>query len=78
MGPANIDCYGLLGNYEMNLEVNSRRFAAQMERIFELDKTKTRELTLEGWERHPLPIRIVRRVLATLSRLIYRRRARSD
>jgi cardiolipin synthase len=70
VGSANIDRYSLLGNYEMNLEVYSQRFAAQMERMFELDKTNARELTLEEWERRPLPAKIVERVLVTLSPLV--------
>jgi cardiolipin synthase A/B len=70
VGSANIDRYSLLGNYEINLEVYSRRFAAQMERMFELDKTNARELTLEEWERRPLPAKIVERVLTTLSPLV--------
>jgi cardiolipin synthase A/B len=70
VGSANIDRYSLLGNYEINLEVYSRRFAAQMERMFDLDKTNARELTLEEWERRPLPAKIVERALATLSPLV--------
>jgi cardiolipin synthase A/B len=70
VGTANIDRYSLLGNYEINLEVYSHRFAAQMERMFELDKTNARELTLEEWERRPLPAKVVERVLATLSPLV--------
>jgi cardiolipin synthase len=70
VGSANIDRYSLLGNYEINLEVYSERFAAQMERMFELDKTNARELTLEEWEERPLPAKIVERVLATLSPLV--------
>ena len=67
VGTANIDRYSLLGNYEINLEVYSRRFAERMERMFELDKTNARELTLEEWERRPLPAKVVERVLASLS-----------
>jgi cardiolipin synthase len=59
-----------LGNYEINLEVYSRRFAAQMKKMFELDKTNARELTLEVWEKRPLPAKIIERVLATLSPLV--------
>ncbi len=67
VGTANIDRYSLLGNYEINLEVYSRRFADQMERMFELDKTYAHELTLEEWEGRPLPAKIVERTLASLS-----------
>jgi cardiolipin synthase len=70
VGSANIDRYSLLGNYEINLEVYSERFAAQMERMFELDKTSARELTLEEWDKRPLPAKIVERILATLSPLV--------
>jgi cardiolipin synthase len=70
VGSANIDRYSLLGNYEINLEIYSKRFATQMERMFELDKTNARELTLEEWGRRPLPAKVVERVLATLSPLV--------
>lgn len=70
IGSANIDRYSMLGNYELNLEVYSRRLAAQMERMFETDKTNTRELTLKEWERRPLPAKLVERVLANLSPLV--------
>jgi cardiolipin synthase A/B len=70
VGSANIDRYSLLGNYEINLEVYSKRFAAQMERMFELDKTNASELTLEEWESRPLPAKFVERTLATLSPLV--------
>ncbi len=70
VGTANIDRFSLLGNYEVNLEVYSRRFAAQMERMFELDKTNAEELTLEEWERRPLPAKLAERALATLSPLV--------
>jgi cardiolipin synthase len=70
VGTANIDRYSLLGNYETNLEVYSEDLAAQMERMFELDKTNAEELTLEGWERRPLPAKAVEQVLASLSPLV--------
>ncbi len=69
VGTANIDRLSLLGNYEVNLEVYSERFARQMERMFELDKTNTEELTLEEWESRPLPAKLVERALSTLSPL---------
>ena len=70
VGTANIDRYSLLGNYETNLEVYSEDLAGQMERMFELDKTNAREITLEEWERRPLPAKVVERVLASLSPLV--------
>jgi cardiolipin synthase len=70
IGSANIDRYSMLGNYELNLEVYSRGLAAQMEKMFELDKTNAEELTLEEWERRPLPAKLVERTLASLSPLV--------
>ncbi len=70
VGTANIDRYSLLGNYETNLEVYSEDLAGQMERMFELDKTNAREITLEEWEHRPLPAKVVERVLASLSPLV--------
>ena len=70
VGSANIDRYSMLGNYEINLEVYSERFADQMERMFELDKTNAVELTLAEWERRPLPAKLVERALSTLSPLV--------
>ncbi|MGI8538288.1 MAG: phospholipase D-like domain-containing protein [Rubrobacteraceae bacterium] len=70
VGTANIDRLSLLGNYEVNLEVYDRGFASQMERVFELDKTNTEELTLKEWENRPLPAKVVERALASLSPLV--------
>ena len=70
VGSANIDRYSMLGNYEINLEVYSERFADQMERMFELDKTNAYELTLTEWERRPLPAKLVERALSSLSPLV--------
>ena len=70
IGSANIDRLSMLGNYELNLEVYSPNLAAQMERMFEMDKTNAEELTLEEWERRPLPAKLVERTLASLSPLV--------
>jgi cardiolipin synthase len=70
IGSANIDRYSMLGNYELNIEVYSRSLAAQMESMFETDKTNAEELTLEEWERRPLPAKVVERTLASLSPLV--------
>ncbi len=70
VGTANIDRYSLLGNYETNLEIYSEELAAQMERMFELDKTNAREISLEEWEHRPLPAKAVERILASLSPLV--------
>src|SRR5918998_6432662 len=61
IGSANIDRLSMLGNYELNIEVYSRGLAAQMESMFEMDKTNAREVTLEEWERRPLPAKVVER-----------------
>ncbi len=70
VGTANMDRYSMLGNYEINVEVYSERFAAQMECMFDLDKTNAREMTLEEWENRPLPAKITERALTGLSPLV--------
>ncbi len=70
IGSANIDRYSMLGNYELNVEVYSSSLAAQMERMFEVDKTNAEELTLTEWERRPLPAKIAEQTLANLSPLV--------
>jgi cardiolipin synthase A/B len=70
VGSANIDRYSMLGNYELNIEVYSRTLAAQMERMFDVDKTNAEELILHEWERRPLPAKLVERTLASLSPLV--------
>jgi cardiolipin synthase len=53
VGSSNVDTLSFFGLHESNLEVYDERFAAQMERMFELDKTNARELTLEEWKNRP-------------------------
>lgn len=66
VGSANVDSLSLFGLHEINLEVYSERFAEQMERVFELDKTISEEVTLEAWENRPLHRKIVEGALAPL------------
>jgi hypothetical protein len=41
-------------------------FAAQMEEMFEMDKTVSEEVTLEGWEDRPLHARLIEGALAPI------------
>ncbi|WP_240432440.1 phospholipase D-like domain-containing protein [Rubrobacter indicoceani] len=70
IGTANIDRLSLLGNYEVNLEIYSEKLAADMEEMFELDKTNCEELTREEWERRPLAAKVVERALESLGPLV--------
>ena len=53
VGSANLDDRALVRNEEANLNVLSRRFAAAQVRVFEGDKNRSREITLESWRRRP-------------------------
>ncbi len=66
VGSANIDSLSMFVLHETNLEIYSERFAKQMERIFETDKTNAREITLEEWEGRPLSHKLVEWALAPL------------
>jgi cardiolipin synthase A/B len=49
VGTANLDRLSQLGNYEINLEVYDEGFAAQMERLFEIDKSNSFEIVGHWW-----------------------------
>ena len=53
VGSCNVDSLSLFSLHEINIEVYSTRFASQVERMFEVDKTNARELTLEAWKDRP-------------------------
>lgn len=50
VGTANIDRLSLRGNFEVNLQIYSAPYAAQMEKIFVNDLTTSRQITLQEWE----------------------------
>lgn len=66
IGSSNVDTLSFFGLHESNLEVYSMRLAEEMERMFELDKTNARELTLEGWKNRPLPDKVLQWGIAPL------------
>ena len=49
VGTANVDRLSLQGNFEVNLQIESTEFAAQMEKIFAKDLTTARPLSYEEW-----------------------------
>jgi cardiolipin synthase len=69
IGTANIDRLSLLQNYEVNLEVYDRNLAEQVERMFELDKENSTEITRDNWTRRPLPAKIAERAISSLEPL---------
>ncbi len=69
VGSANLDSLSLFGLHEINLEVYDWRFAEQMERMFEMDKGVSEEVTLEKWENRPLHARLVEKALAPIKPL---------
>lgn len=66
VGTANLDRLSQIGNYEINLEIYDERFAAQMERLFEIDRTNTFELREGRWLARPWYAKIGERILAPL------------
>jgi cardiolipin synthase len=66
VGTANLDRLSQIGNYEVNLEVFDEQFARQMERLFEIDRTNTFEITLDWWMARPWYAKIGERILAPL------------
>jgi cardiolipin synthase len=66
VGTANLDRLSSIGNYEINLEVHDEAFAAQMERLFEIDKLNAFALTESVWEARPWFAKTGERILAPL------------
>jgi cardiolipin synthase A/B len=66
IGTANIDRLSLTGNYEVNLEITDPDVAEQMERVFEVDLTNARELTLEEWESRHVAAKLGEVILSPL------------
>lgn len=65
VGTANMDRLSMVGNFEVNVEIYSENVAQQMEKIFDFDSSRARELTLEAWEKRPFYWKIAERMLYT-------------
>ncbi|HSI61964.1 MAG TPA: phospholipase D-like domain-containing protein [Candidatus Saccharimonadia bacterium] len=59
VGSCNLDNRSLRLNEEANLNILDREFAAEHLKIFEQDKAKSREITLEEWRARPLGEKVV-------------------
>ncbi|GHO84978.1 phospholipase D-like domain-containing protein [Dictyobacter formicarum] len=53
VGAANVDRLSMMGNFEVNIEFYDEDVAREMEKIFEYDTSRARELTLKQWARRP-------------------------
>ena len=58
VGSANLDNRSLSLNEEANLNVLDKGFVQAHTRVFEDDKSRAREITLDGWQERPLRERI--------------------
>ena len=70
IGTANIDRLSLRGNYEINIEVFAEDVARQLEEIFAIDSSNTRELTNEEWGDRPVMAKFSETVLTPLRPLL--------
>ncbi len=70
IGTANIDRLSLRGNYEINIEVFAPDVARQMEEIFAIDSSNTRELTREEWHDRPVMAKFSETVLTPFRPLL--------
>ena len=60
----------MTGNYEVNLEVTSKRLAAQMEQVFLNDLSNSRQVTLQEWAERPFMPRLIERLLKPLGAVL--------
>jgi cardiolipin synthase A/B len=70
IGTANLDRLSSVGNYEINVEIYSKKLAHQMEELFECDKSNSFELTLEQWLKRPWYAIMSERILSPLRALL--------
>lgn len=70
IGTANIDRLSMAGNFEINMQVWSKRLAKRMEDIFENDLSNSRRLTLEEWNSRKYIQRITERILLPLDKIL--------
>ena len=70
IGTANIDRLSLTGNYEINLEIIDDEFAAQMEAVFENDRSNARRLDPDEWFGRPFVAKASELILAPLRPLL--------
>ncbi len=70
IGTANLDRLSSVGNYEINVEIYSKKLAHQMEELFKCDKSNSFELTLEQWLKRPWYAILSERILSPLRALL--------
>ncbi len=70
VGTANIDRLSLTGNYEINLEIVDDAFAAEMERVFETDRSNARRLGADEWFSRPVVAKLSELILTPLRPLL--------
>ncbi len=70
IGTANLDRLSSVGNYELNVEVYSKKLAHQMEELFKCDTSNAFELTLDEWLKRPWYAILSERILAPLRALL--------
>ncbi len=70
LGTTNVDRLSFTGNFEINLSVYDEDLAKQMDAVFDLDLTNSRELTLAEWESRPHYRRVIERAMRPLTPLL--------
>jgi cardiolipin synthase len=70
IGTANLDRLSSVGNYEINVEIYSKKLAYQMEELFKCDRSDSFELTLEQWLKRPWYAILSEKVLSPLRALL--------
>jgi len=70
LGTANLDRLSSVGNYEINVEIYSKKLANQMEELFKCDRSNSFELTLEQWLKRPWYAILSEKILSPLRALL--------
>lgn len=70
IGTANLDRLSSVGNYEINVELYSKKLAHQMEELFQCDRSNSFELTLDLWLKRPWYAILSEKILSPLRALL--------
>lgn len=70
IGTANIDRLSMTGNFEINIQIWSKRLAERMEDIFRNDLSNSIQLPVSKWQERSIMQRVIEKILRPLSPIL--------
>lgn len=66
VGSSNLEPWGLLGNYELDVEIQDEEFGGHLERQFMMDLERSEEIRYAEWRRRPFASRLRQKAASAL------------